>query len=64
MVVFVSADASSHLTTDLEEFTEYRFDVYASTRVGAGPSDNVSTRTDESCKAFCTFSVMFTVYFY
>jgi len=34
----------------VNEDTIYRFAVYASTRIGAGPSDEVTARTDEYCK--------------
>ena len=34
----------------LEEYTAYRFALYASTRVGDGPSTTILGQTNESCK--------------
>ena len=38
------------LITGLNEYTVYEFQVFASTRIGAGPSEVVIQRTEESCK--------------
>ena len=41
---------TNYTVQGLNEDTVYRFAVYASTRIGAGPSDEVTARTDEYCK--------------
>jgi len=43
-------ETTNYTVQGLNEDTIYRFAVYASTRIGAGPSDEVTARTDEYCK--------------
>ena len=48
--VTVASNDNSYLVAGLEEYTLYEFEVFASTRVGAGPSAVTVTTTSESCK--------------
>jgi len=43
-------ETTNYTVQGVNEDTIYRFAVYASTRIGAGPSDEVTARTDEYCK--------------
>ena len=43
-------DANIYLLSGLDEFTMYDVFIYASTRVGSGPSASLTVTTNPSCK--------------
>ena len=46
----VNARDTSYLLSGLDEFTTYDVFIYASTRVGSGPSASLTVTTNPSCK--------------
>jgi len=53
-VIPIPGNQTTNYTVDgLNEDTVYTFTVYASTRIGAGPSAELTARTDEYCMLCC-----------
>ena len=50
--VTVNARDTSYLLSGLDEFTTYDVFIYASTRVGSGPSATLTVTTNPSCKSY------------
>ena len=49
-VSVILVNSSSAVVTNLLPFTYYNFSVAASTRIGTGPSDVISTKTPQASK--------------
>ena len=47
-----AGDDNSFLVTGLNEYTLYVFEIFASTRIGSGPSAWETTRTHHTCKHY------------
>ena len=65
-VLVDAGDGNSYLVTGLNEYTLYEFEVFASTRVGPGPSTQEVARTHESCKPIrisCTIALIIVLIF-
>ena len=53
VVTLNSSVLNYYVAENLNEYTFYTFSVFASTRIGGGPSDSITDRTLEDCKRQC-----------
>ena len=50
-VLVVAEDGNSYVVAGLDEYTIYEFEIFASTRIGPGPSTQATTRTHDTSKS-------------
>ena len=50
VTVVLGSEVFIYVALELNEDTFYRFQIHASTRIGPGPTNQSTVKTDESCK--------------
>ena len=58
-VLVDAEDGNSYLMTGLNVYTVYTFEIFASTRVGPGPSTQVTARTQHASKSAITCTIVY-----
>ena len=58
-VLVDAEDGNSYLMTGLNVYTVYTFEIFASTRVGPGPSTQVTARTHHASKSAITCTIVY-----
>ena len=61
-VTINTSNTNSYLLPGLDEFTVYVVFIYASTRIGPGPSVSLTVTTNPSCKGFFNHACMYCVF--
>ena len=63
-VLVDAEDGNSYVVAGLNEYTVYTFEIFASTRVGQGPSTEVTARTHHASRSAIISTILSDTYLY